>query len=322
MKLSSGVWKNRSLSLHPWKHVEETLMWKDALVVIFQEKRLISLQEQQLWKCSIHDVVALMSISAFWWRISRVIQTNGHRYKELRQFSTMTQGILALREWLKAAGCRQIAMESTGVYWKPIFHLLEGEFEMVLVNAQHLKSVPGRKTDMKDAEWIADLLQHGLLKASFIPSSEQQAVRDLTRSRMTLLQERNRLINRIQKVLEDANIKLASVVSDLMGMTGHAILSALVAGEGDPERLSHLAQGKLVKKQEQLQAVLQGKLTPHHRVLLEELLQLIARVDRSIARFDREIAERLRPHDALIERIDAVTGLARRSIEVLLGELG
>jgi transposase len=208
------------------------------------------------------------------------------------------------------------------VYGKAIFPLLEGEFEIGLVNAQHMKTVPGRKTDMKDAEWIADLLQHGLLKASFIPSSEQQAVRDLTRSRMSLIQERNRLINRIQKVLEDATIKLASVVSDIMGMTGHAILTALVAGEVDPERLSHLAQGKLVKKQEQLQAALAGKLTPHHRVLLEELLQLIARLDRSIARFDREVAERLRPHDALIERIDAVTGLSRRSIEVLLGELG
>ncbi len=251
-----------------------------------------------------------------------IVQSNGQRQKDLRQFSTMTSDILALKDWLKASGCRQIAMESTGVYWKPIFHVLEGEFEIVLVNAQHMKAVPGRKTDVKDAEWIADLLQHGLLRASFIPSSEQQAVRDLTRSRMSLLQERNRLVNRIQKVLEDANLKLASVVTDIMGMTGQAILSALVAGEVDPERLAHLARGSLIKKQEQLKAALAGKLTAHHRVLLEELLQLIARLDRSIARFDREIAERLRPLDALIARIDEVTGLARRSIEVLLGELG
>jgi len=159
-----------------------------------------------------------------------------------------------------------------GVYWKPIFHVLEGEFEIFLVNAQHMKAVPGRKTDVKDAEWLADLLQHGLLKASFIPSSEQQAVRDLTRTRTRLIQERNRLVNRIQKVLEDANIKLASVVSDIMGMTGHAILSALVAGQEDPECLARLAQGKLVKKQEQLKAAIQGKLTSHHRVLLQELL--------------------------------------------------
>jgi len=246
----------------------------------------------------------------------------GERHKELRQVSTMTSDILALKTWLKASGCRQIAMESTGVYWKPIFHLLEDSFEIVLVNAQHMKAVPGRKTDVKDAEWIADLLQHGLLKASFIPGKEQQAVRDLTRMRMRLIQERTRLINRIQKVLEDANIKLASVVSDLMGMTGQAILRALVAGQEDPECLAHLARGSLIKKQDQLQAALEGKLTDHHRMLLEELLQLIATVDRSIARFDREIAERLRRFDALIERVDAVTGLSRRSIEVLLGELG
>jgi len=247
---------------------------------------------------------------------------NGQRQKELRQVSTMTSDILALKTWLLASGCRQIAMESTGVYWKPIFHLLEDSFEIVLVNAQHMKAVPGRKTDVKDAEWIADLLQHGLLKASFIPGKEQQAVRDLTRTRMRLIQERTRLINRLQKVLEDANIKLASVVSDLMGMTGQAILRALVAGQEDPECLAHLAQGSLIKKQSQLQAALEGKLTEHHRMLLEELLLLIATLDRSIARFDREIAERLQQFDALISRIDAVTGLSRRSIEVLLGELG
>ncbi len=250
------------------------------------------------------------------------IVQHGERHKELRQVSTMTSDILAMKAWLKASGCRQIAMESSGVYWKPLFHLLEDEFEIVLVNAQHMKAVPGRKTDMKDAEWIADLLQHGLLSASFIPSSEQQAVRDLTRSRMSLLQERSRLVNRVQKVLEDANIKLTSVLTDIMGMTGHAIVTALVKGEVDAERLAHLARGSLIKKQDQLKAALAGKLSPHHQVLLQELLQLIATLDRSIAHFDQEIADRLRPHDALIERIDEITGLSRRSIEVLLGELG
>ncbi|MBO0783023.1 MAG: IS110 family transposase [Ktedonobacteraceae bacterium] len=243
----------------------------------------------------------------------------GQRHKELRQFSTMTNEILALKEWLKASRCTHIAMESTGVYWKPIHHLLEASFEIVLVNAQHMKNVPGRKTDVKDAEWIADLLQHGLLKASFIPSKEQQAVRDLTRTRMRLLQERTRLINRIQKALEDANLKLASVGSSVMGVTGQAILRALVAGEDDPKSLSQLARGKLIRKEDQLQAALQGKLAAHHRVQLEELLQLIETLDHSIARFDREIAERLRWLDPLIERIDAVTGLARRSIARVVG---
>lgn len=204
------------------------------------------------------------------------IVEDGQRHKELRQVGTMTDEILALKAWLQASGCRQIAMESTGVFWKPLYHLLEDSFDIVLVNAQHMKAVPGRKTDVKDAEWIADLLQHGLLKASFIPSKEQQAVRDLTRTRMRLLQERTRLVNRIQKVLEDANLKLASVVSDVMGVTGQAILKALVAGQDNSQYLAHLARGSLIKKGDQLQAALQGKLSPHQRMQLEELLQLIA----------------------------------------------
>ncbi len=250
------------------------------------------------------------------------VQADGQRHKELRRCSTMTGEVLALKAWLKAAGCSHIAMESTGVYWKPIYHLLEDQFEIVLVNAQHMKAVPGRKTDMKDAEWIADLLQHGLLKASFIPKPQQQEVRDLTRTRTTLIQERSRLVNRIHKVLEDANLKLGSVVSDITGMTGSAILNALIHGQEDPERLADLAHGSLRKKREQLIAALQGQLKAHHLVLLQELLTLVASLDHSIARLDREIAERLHPFEALITRIDEVTGLARRGIEVLFGELG
>ena len=252
-KLSWGVWKNRSLSLQSWKHVEETLIMERHPVVIFPRKRLISFSggiamEVVYPRCSGLDVHKRFVVACL------SIIEKGQRHKELRQFSTMTNEILMMKEWLKASGCTHIAMESTGVYWKPIFHLLEGEIEAVLVNAQHMKAVPGRKTDVKDAEWIADLLQHGLLKASFIPGSEHQAVRDLTRTRMRLTQERTRLINRIQKVLEDANIKLASVVSDIMGVSGQAILMALLAGQEDPERLAHLARGSLVKKEDQLQA--------------------------------------------------------------------
>src|SRR5258708_12754749 len=201
----------------------------------------------------------------------------------------MTSDILALKAWLLAAGCRQIAMESTGVYWKPIFHLLEDSFEIVLVNAQHMKAVPGRKTDVKDAEWIADLLQHGWLKGSYIPGSEQQPVRDLPRTRMRLLQERTRLINRIQKVLEDANLKLASVVTDIMGATGQAILRALVAGQEDPERLAHLAQGSLVRKQELLQAALQGNLPLHHPMFLKQPPPLTSTLVHPLPPSDRKL---------------------------------
>jgi len=175
---------------------------------------------------------------------------------------------------------------------------------------------------VKDAEWIADLLQHGLLKASFIPKPQQQEVRDLTRTRTTLIQERSRLVNRIHKVLEDANLKIGSVVSDSTGMTGSAILNVLIHGQEHPERLADLAHGSLRKKREQLIAALQGQLKVHHLVLLQELLTLVASLDHSIARLDREIAERLHPFEALITRIDEVTGLARRGIEVLFGELG
>jgi transposase len=252
-KLFSGVWKNRSLSLQCWKHVEETLSVERRLLGDLPKQASDQFSggtamEVVYPRCSGLDVHKRFVVGCL-----SVIE-KGERHKELRQFSTMTNEILLLKEWLKAAGCRQIAMESTGVFWKPIYHLLEDSFEIVLVNAQHMKAVPGRKTDMKDAEWIADLLQHGLLKASFIPSSEHQAVRDLTRTRMRLMQERTRLINRIQKVLEDANIKLASVVSDIMGMTGQAILMALVAGQEDPASLAHLARGSLVRKEDQLQA--------------------------------------------------------------------
>src|SRR5438067_6071162 len=175
-------------------------------------------------------------------------EPNGKVQKEVRTFTTMTQDLLALADWLTAAGCTHVAMESTGIYWKPIYNLLEGLFELLVVNAQHIKAVPGRKTDVRDAEWIADLLRHGLLKGSFIPLAAQRELRDLTRHRTTLVQERARIINRLQKVLEDANLKLAAVATDVMGVSARAMLAALVAGETDPTLLADLAQGKLRAK--------------------------------------------------------------------------
>ena len=247
---------------------------------------------------------------------------NGEARSETRIFGTTVAELKQARSWITEEQCTHVMLESTGSYWKPIFNILEGHVKVTLANPQEVKARKGHKTDQKDAWWLAHLLRHGMVTPSFIPPRPQRELRDLTRRRRKLIQTASAEKNRISKVLEDANIKLTSVVTDIMGMTGHAIVTALVKGEVDPERLAHLARGSLIKKQDQLKAALAGKLTPHHRVLLEELLQLIATLNRAIARFDGEIAERLRPHDALISRIDEVTGLSRRSIEVLLGELG
>src|SRR5436309_13680838 len=188
----------------------------------------------------------------------------GEFQKEIRHFPTMTKDILALADWLTSAGCTHVAMESTGVYWRPIWNLLEGQFELLLVNAQHIKAVPGRKTDIKDAEWIADLLQHGLLRASFVPPTPIRELRDLTRYRASLAQEINRIANRIQKVLEDANIKLASVATDTLGASGRAMLEAIIHGEQDSQRLAEMSRGLLRNKIPDLRQALEGRVTAHH----------------------------------------------------------
>ena len=220
-------------------------------------------------------------------------EANGHLKKETRTFSTMTVGLLEVLDWLKGAGCTHVAMESTGVYWKPIYNVLEGEMEVLLVNAQHIKAVPGRKTDVKDAEWIASLLQHGLLQASFIPPRPQRELRELTRTRKTLIEERTRIVNRIQKVLEDANIKLSSVVTDITGKTAQQILHALLEGEQNPEKLAGMARGKLRSKQLQLAQAVQGTLREHHRFVLKQHLAHLDFLDKQIEAFDQEIAEQL-----------------------------
>ncbi len=194
--------------------------------------------------------------------------SNGQLQKEFRTYFTTTEEVLKLGDWLKEQGCTHVAFEATGVYWKPVFNLLESSFEVLVVNAQHIKAVPGRKTDVKDAEWIADLLQHGLLKASFIPSSPQRELRDLTRYRVRLTEEKAREINRVQKTLEDTNLKLGDVVSDIMGKASCMILQAIADGETDPGRLAALAVGRVQATQEQLEAALRGTVTDHHRFLL------------------------------------------------------
>src|SRR6266571_4255750 len=196
----------------------------------------------------------------------------GQRRKEIRSFRHETADLLALRAWLEQAHCIAVAMESTGVYWMPVYRRLEGFFELVVTNAQHMKALPGRKTDVQDAEWIADLLQHGLLTASFVPSQEQQDVRDLTRLRVSLVQERARLVNRVQKVLEEVGIQLPTVLSDILGLSGRAILDALCAGDSDPQRLAKLMHPSVHATQEQVVAALTGEVREHHRFLLRELL--------------------------------------------------
>jgi len=222
-------------------------------------------------------------------------EESGESHKEFRTYATTTEELLKLVDWLKEQGCTHVAMEGTGVYWKPVYNLLEGNVELLVVNAQHIKAVPGRKTDTKDAEWIADLLQHGLLKASFIPSAPQRELRDLTRYRTRLVEERTREVNRVQKTLEDTNLKVGDVVSDVMGKASRMILGAIADGETDPVRLASFAVGRVRANQEQLVAALTGHVDDHHRFLLREHLTQIEHLDHAIERVTKEIARRFTP---------------------------
>jgi transposase len=244
--------------------------------------------------------------------------------KEVRTFGTMTAELLALSDWLTAAGCTHVAMESTGGYWKPVYNLLEGDFELVLANARHIKAVPGRKTDVRDCEWIADLLRHGLLQASFVPDRGQRELRELTQYRTSLVRERTAEANRLQKTLEGANIKLAAVATDILGKSGREMLEALVSGTTDPVALADLAQGRLREKIPQLQQALVGHMGAHQRFMVAQQLAHVEFLDERIAQVSAEVAERLREasvEDA-ITRLDAVPGIGRYLAEALLAEIG
>src|SRR4051795_8053936 len=247
---------------------------------------------------------------------------DGRPTKELRTFGTMSEDLLALADWLRAAGCTQVAMGSTGGFWKPVYNLLEGQVAILVANAAHIKAVPGRKTDLKDAEWIADLLQHGLLQASFIPDRPQRELRDLTRTRTSLIDARTAAVNRLQKVLEDANIKLAGVATDVMGVSGRAMLAALLAGETDPALLADLAKGKRRTKRAELARALSGRVSAHHRLLLATHLAHIDCLDEEIAQLSAAIAERLQPFEEEVARLDTIPGVDRQTAEVLLAEIG
>lgn len=243
--------------------------------------------------------------------------------KEIRSFSTVTQELLGLADWLIESGVTHVAMESAGVYWKPVFNLLEArDLTLLLVNARHMKAVPGRKTDVKDAEWIADLLRHGLLKASFVPDKKQRELRELVRYRRKLIQQRAQVVNRLQKTLEGANIKLASVISDVTGKTGLAILRAMAAGEDNPEALASLAVGTLKGKHDKLLPAVQGDLGAHQRFMLTSLLNHLDFLTLEITRLDEKVAERLEHFAELIIRLDAIPGVGRRGAEEIISEIG
>ena len=243
--------------------------------------------------------------------------------RQIRTFGTMTEDLLELQDWLMASRCTHVAMESTGVYWKPIYNLLEGSgLTLLVVNAQHIKAVPGRKTDVKDAEWIADLLRHGLLRGSFIPDRPQRELRELVRYRTSLVHERSRETNRIQKVLEGANIKLGDVATDVLGKSGRAMLSAIVRGTTDPIILASMAKGSLKNKRDQLERALNGFLGAHQRMMLAAQLRHIEFLDGEIDRLSQEIKERMRPFEDQIQDIDGIDGIGQTIAERILCETG
>jgi transposase len=252
----------------------------------------------------------------------RRLEPGGRLHQETRPWGTMTRDIQAMADWMAAQGVTHVAMESTGVYWKPIYNILESRFTVLLVNARHLKQVPGRKSDVRDCQWIAQLLQHGLLKGSFIPPRAQRELRDLTRHRTQLVEATTRTVNRLQKVLEDANIKLASVASDILGVSGRAMLEALMEGEEDAIKLAHMAQGQLRGKIPELEKALEGHVTEHHRFLLQLLWKELAQQEDLITELDAKIEEVTRPFAAEIERLDPVPGVDRQVAQVVLAEVG
>ena len=243
-------------------------------------------------------------------------------HRETRSFATTTRSLLALAEWLGGHRCSHVAMEATGVYWRPVWHMLEGQFELVLANAQHVKNVPERKSDVNDAMWLADLLAHGLIRASFVPPAPIQELRDLTRTRKQLVREIGQHSLRLQKVLEDANIKLGSVLSDVLTASGRAMLGAIIAGESDPERLATLAQGTARRKRGALVEALHGRITPHHRTLLKLHLELIAAIEHTLAELDAALGKALAPIQERARLLTTMPGISDRVAQVVVAEIG
>lgn len=243
------------------------------------------------------------------------------KHQEIRTFGTMTTDLLALRDWLVSHGITHVAMESTGVYWKPVYHILEDDVEIVLVNAAHVKNVPGHKTDVKDCAWLAKLMEVGLLKGSFVPPREFRDLRNLTRFRKQLINDRTREVNRLHKVLQDAGIKLSSVATDVMGVSGRAMIDALISGTTDPEVLAELAKGRLRKKLPMLQKALVGKFRKHHAFMASQILTLIDSVEATLEDVSVEIEELMRPFTRAVTKLKKVPGLDQKVIEDILAEI-
>lgn len=250
----------------------------------------------------------------------RCVSEPAHR--EVRTFGTTTRALSALADWLESHGCTHVAMEATGVYWKPVWHLLEERFELVLANAQHIRNVPGRKTDVNDAMWIADLLAHGLIRSSFVPPGRIQELRDLTRTRKQIVREVSQHTLRIQKTLEDANIKVASVLSSVLGTSGRAMLTAIIEGEDDPERLAALAVGTAKRKKADLVEALRGRVTAHHRAMLKLHMDLIAALETALDEVDAAAGKALEPIQARAKILTTMPGVSDIVAHVIVAEIG
>jgi transposase len=250
------------------------------------------------------------------------IATGAQVTYEHRTVPTTTRALLDLAEWLTAHGCTHVAMEATGVYWKPVWHVLEDSFTLVLANAMHIRNVPGRKSDMNDATWIADLLAHGLIRSSFVPPAPIQELRDLTRTRRQLVHEISRHVLRIQKTLEDANLKLTQVMSNVVGVSGRAILNALVAGETDPDRLVDLTRGRLKASRADLLDALHGRVTDHHRFMIKLHLAQIDALEMAVATIEARIGDALGPFRAAVSLLTTIPGISETTARVLVAEIG
>jgi transposase len=251
-----------------------------------------------------------------------MVGKDGKVQKQIRTFGTATRELLSLRTWLLSEGCSHVAMESTGVYWKPVYAILEGPFQIVVANAQHVKKVPGRKTDVKDAEWIADLLCHGLLRSSFVPPKPIRELRDLTRYRRKLVEAQAGERNRLLKLLESANIKLASVATDVFGCSGRLMLRALIEAKTTPQEMAELAKRKLRSKIPQLELALEGRVEEHHRFLLKLQLDRLERVESDIAFLEQRLQEKLKPYAEQLVRLDEIPGVDWTLAAVIIAELG